>query len=145
MKLKFILAATVAVAAVATLAACDSGSKPAETPAAATPAPSPPPPPPPPPPAPTSIPGMTAPYASEADWVAGCKDAKLPDSVCACVSKATVKELGAEALYTWVWEGYVNREGMATMRSRKWFEDKGIDKAKQQKFADAVGKCYVTK
>jgi hypothetical protein len=43
-----------------------------------------------------------------------------------------------------VWEGYIKREGMGQVRSRKWFNENGIDKPAQQKFADAIGKCYVS-
>lgn len=85
-----------------------------------------------------------APLADEATWVAACGASGLDAGVCACVGKQTVKTLGAQALFTWVWEGYVNRDGMAQMRSRKWFADNAIDTKAQQAFADAVGTCYVT-
>jgi hypothetical protein len=90
------------------------------------------------------MPGLSAPYATEAEWVEGCKGASLDPTICDCAVKATVKELGVQGLYTWVWEGYIKREGMGQVRSKKWFTDTGIDAAKQQKFADEVGKCYVT-
>lgn len=85
-----------------------------------------------------------APMADEATWVAACGATGLDASVCACVGKQTMKTLGAKGLFTWVWEGYVNRDGMAQMRSRKWFADNGVDTKAQQAFADAVGTCYVT-
>ncbi len=141
---------TVAIAlAVASLAAtaCDSGGGGATTAATPAPAASPPPPPPPPPPAPavTAMPGLSVPFATEAEWLAGCTgEAKIDAGICDCVVKATVKEIGVKGLYTWVWEGYVQRSGMGQVRSKKWFTDNGIDSAGQQKFADAVGKCYVT-
>jgi hypothetical protein len=133
------------VMAVASLAAtaCDSGGSSTTTTAASTPAPSPPPPPPPPPP-PATVAGLSAPFATEAEWVEGCKGVGLDVTICDCAVKATVKEIGPQALYTWVWEGYIKREGMGQVRSRKWFTENGIDAAGQQKFADAVGKCYVT-
>lgn len=144
MKLACLLAASAALA----LGACDSGggAAPAATPAAEKPVAAAPAPEPAPAPAAAapSIPGMTAAFATEAEWIAGCTATtpKIPESVCTCVSKATIKEIGVTGLFTWVWEGYVNRNGMGQVRSKKWFADNGIDSAKQQKFADAVGKCY---
>ncbi len=143
MKLACLLAATAALA----LGACDSGgggeaAKPAaEKPAAAAPAPKPAP-----APAAIGIPGMTAAFATEAEWIASCTsgEPKIPESVCTCVSKAAVKEVGVKGLYTWIWEGYVNRNSIAVGRSKKWFTENGLDSAAQQKFADAVGKCYAT-
>ena len=135
----------IALAATAlTAAACDNaGTKTAEAPPPAT---APPPPAPPPPPPPASIPGLTAPFATEADWVNACiNDAKLDKSICDCAGKAVIKEQGQKSLYVWVWEGYIQRVGMGKVRSDKWFADNGIDKAGQQKFADAIGKCYVSK
>ena len=132
-------------AAALTAAACDdgSGAKTAEAPPAAAP---PPPAPPPPPPPPAAIPGLSAPFATEADWVNACvNDAKLDKAICECAGKAAVKEAGEKSLYSWVWEGYIQRVGMGKVRSDKWFADNGIDKAGQQKFADAIGKCYVSK
>jgi hypothetical protein len=88
--------------------------------------------------------GLTAPYASEADWSAACQAQQLHQTICDCAAKATVATLGEKALFTWVWEGYIQRVGMGQVRSKKWFTDNGLDAAAQQKFADAVGKCYVT-
>jgi colicin import membrane protein len=85
-----------------------------------------------------------APMADEATWVSACTTAGVDAQICACAGKQTMATLGAKALYPWVWEGYVNRDGMAQMRSRKWMTDNGFDTAAQQKFADAVGTCYVT-
>jgi hypothetical protein len=145
MKLTHILLTTVASAAALVLSACDDGSKPATPVATAPAAPSPAPAAAPAPaPAATAVAGMTAPFATEAEWVASCTGAKLPDSVCTCVSKAAVKEIGVQGLYTWVWEGYVNRNAIAQGRSKIWFTKTGIDGPAQQKFADAVGKCYVS-
>jgi hypothetical protein len=138
------------VLAVASLsaAACDDGGSKTATTTTPAPAASPPPPPPPPPapaPAAAGIPGLSTPYATEAEWVAACKETGgLDASICECAGKAANKELGAKGLYTWIWEGYIKREGMGEVRSRKWFEDNGFDKPARQKFADAVGKCYVT-
>jgi hypothetical protein len=88
---------------------------------------------------------LSAPFATEADWVAACiNDAKLDKSICDCAGAATTKTLGDKALFTWVWEGYIQRSGMGQVRSKKWFTDNGVDTAAQQKFADEVGKCYVT-
>jgi hypothetical protein len=145
--MKMRTALLVALAATAmTAAACDNaGTQTAEAPAAPAPPPPPAAPPPPPPP-PAEIPGLSAPFADEAAFVAGCSavEPKIDASICACVGKATVKSIGAKALYSWVWEGYVQRVGMGKVRSDKWFTDNALDKAAQQKFADAVGKCYVT-
>jgi hypothetical protein len=90
------------------------------------------------------MPGLTAPFATEAEWSAACVGQQLDKTICDCAAKATVATLGAKGLYTWVWEGYIQRIGMGQVRSKKWFTDNGIDAAGQQKFADAVGKCYVT-
>jgi hypothetical protein len=132
----------IALAATAlTVAACDDGgaTKTAEAPAPAAARPPPPPAPPPP------MPGLSAPFATEAEWVAACTAAPLDKTICECAGKAAVKEAGEKSLYTWVWEGYIQRVGMGKIRSDKWFADNGIDKAGQQKFADAIGKCYVSK
>jgi hypothetical protein len=140
MKLSYLLAAVAASALC--LAACDAPKepeKPAET-AAVTPPPAPPPP----PPAPTTIPGLSAAYATEAEWVAACKGTTpaIPETVCTCVSKAVVKEVGADALYDWSFKYLVNRDAQERMRAERWFTTNSIDKAKQQKLADATGKCY---
>ena len=137
----------VALAATAlTATACDdSGTKTAEAP---PPAAAPPPPPPaPPPPPPADLVGLSTPYATDVDWSAACvSEAKLNKEVCDCAGKAAVKEQGQKSLYSWVWEAYIQRAGMgAKVRSDKWFGDNGIDKAGQQKFADAIGKCFVSK
>ena len=125
-------------------AACDSGTPAATTPAAAAPAAAPPPPPPP-PPAPTGMPGLSEPYASEADWVAACTtEAKIDASVCGCAGKAITKDQGAKAYFQWAWEAYINRTGMGSVRAKKWFTDNGMDAKAEQKFADAIGKCFVT-
>ena len=143
-----VLAGLIAALAVV---ACDSGgdaadTAPATTTAAAPAAAPPPPPPPEPAPAPAAeLAGLAAPFASRADWTAACvADAKLDQSICDCAGAATVKTLGDKALFTWVWEGYIQRSGMGQVRSKKWFTDNGVDTAGQQKFADEVGKCYVT-
>jgi hypothetical protein len=147
--MKRTLAVAIAVAALAATA-CDSGGTDtaATTTPAAAPAASPPPPPPPPPAAApaatTQLAGLSVPYATEAEWVAGCTATGLDKTICDCAGKATVAQIGAKGLYTWVWEGYIQRIGMGQVRSKKWFTDNGIDTAGQQKFADAVGKCYVT-
>jgi hypothetical protein len=141
-------AALLAVLATAALTAtaCDNGgTKTAEAPAPAAAPPPPPAAPPPPPPPPAEIPGLSVPFATEADFVTGCTDQKLDKGICECVAKAVVKEVGAKGLYTWVWEGYVQRVGMGKVRSDKWFTDNALDKKAQQKFADAVGLCYSTK
>jgi hypothetical protein len=81
-------------------------------------------------------------YADEAAWNKACVDNKVDAKICECAGKATIKTIGAKGLYAWVWQAYVNREPTARMRSNSWFTDNKIDKAGQQKFADAVGKCY---
>jgi hypothetical protein len=145
MKVSF---AAAAVLAALSVAACDSGGV-ADTTAATTAA-APPAPAASPPPAAASAPsaelaGLSAPFATEADWVAACiNDADLDKSICDCAGAATTKTLGEQALFTWVWEGYIQRSGMGQVRSKKWFTDNGVDTAAQQKFADEVGKCYVT-
>jgi hypothetical protein len=136
----------VALAATAlTAAACDSGGgteTAATTPAAAPPPPPAAPPPPPPPPA-AELVGLATPFPSEAEWSAACQSQDLDKTICDCAGKATVATLGAQALYTWVHEAYIRRNAVAQNRSKNWFTSNGIDTAAQQKFADAVGKCYV--
>lgn len=96
-------------------------------------------------PAPTATPGLTEAYKTEADWVKACTTARVPvpESVCTCVAKAAVKEVGADALYNWLFEYFVNNDGFAKSRADRWFSSKGLDKAKMQKVADVTGKCYV--
>lgn len=140
--MKRTLAAAIVVASLTTLAACDSGTPATTTAPAAAPAAAPPPPPPPPPAAPAPVLGLSEPYATEADFAAGCVSlGKIDKSVCDCVGKATTKELGQKALFQWVWEGYVQNAGMGRVRGKKWFEDNKMD---EKKFAAAIGKCYVT-
>ena len=95
-------------------------------------------------PAPTVLPGMSAPWASEAEWVAACTGATppIPETVCTCASKALVKEVGATALYNWGFEWFINRNGMGQVRGKNWMESNGHDAAKQQKVADEIRKCY---
>ena len=134
-------------AAVLMLSACDSGGNStatAPTPAPArTAAPVPQPQAPPQPSASEAAAARAAVFADEAAFVASCTtEGQLDATVCECVSKKTVETIGAGGLFRWVYEGYVNRDGMAQMRSRKWFTDNGFDTAGQQKFANAVGTCY---
>jgi len=95
-------------------------------------------------PAPTVLPGMSAPWASEAEWVTACTGATpaIPESVCTCASKALVKEVGAAGLYNWGFEWFINRNGMGQVRGKNWMETNGHDAAEQQKLADDVRKCY---
>lgn len=95
-------------------------------------------------PAPTVLPGMSAPWATEAEWVAACTGAApaIPETVCTCASKALVKEVGATALYNWGFEWFINRNGMGQVRGKNWMESNGHDAAKQQKVADEIRKCY---
>ncbi|RYY95302.1 MAG: hypothetical protein EON61_22715 [Alphaproteobacteria bacterium] len=95
-------------------------------------------------PEPTVLPGMSAPWASEAEWVAACTGATpaIPEAVCTCASKALVKEVGAAGLYNWGFEWFINRNGMGQVRGKNWMETNGHDAAKQQKLADEVRKCY---
>lgn len=138
----------VALAATAlTVAACGEsggGNESATvTPAAAPPAP--PPAAPPPPPAPTGIAGLTAPYATEAEWAAACtSEGKIDKTVCECAGKAVTKDQGQKAYFQWAWEAYITRTGMGSVRAKKWFADNGMDTAAEQKFASALGKCFVT-
>jgi hypothetical protein len=152
-----LLAATTIAAAALSLAACDNKADTTSTPAAAPAA------------APTATPAATpsaststaAPaavdpadaaraklaammnvYPDEAAWTKACTEDKVDAKICECAGKATVKTVGAKGLYAWVWQGYVNRDSTARMRSNRWFTDNKIDKADQQKFADAIGKCY---
>ncbi len=138
------LLAVLAVAAFA-VTACDAPKEPA-APAAAAPAAAPPPPAPEPTPEPaaTVLPGLSAPWATEAEWVASCAAAQppIPESVCTCSSKAFVKEIGADGLYNWVYEWFINRNGMGQARGKNWMEANGHDSTKQQKVADAIRKCY---
>ena len=141
--MKRTLAAAIVVASLTTLTACDSGTPTATTTPTTAPAAAPPPPPPPPAaPAAAGMPGLSEPYATEADFVAGCTSlGKIDKSVCECVGKATTKELGQKGLFQWVWEGYVQNAGMGRVRGKKWLGDNTID---EKKFAAAIGKCYVT-
>ncbi len=86
--------------------------------------------------------GLTAPYASEEEWVAACQTAGVDAKICECTGEAAVKQIGVKGLYNWVWEGYVTRDGTARMRSNKFFTDNGLTSEDQQKFADEVGACY---
>lgn len=117
---------------------------PAATPAAAPPPPAPEPAAAPEPP-PTATPGLTEAYKTEAEWVKACTTAAVPvpESVCTCVAKAAIKEVGTDALYNWLFEYFVNNDGFAKSRADRWFTAKGLDKAKMQKVADVTGKCYV--
>jgi hypothetical protein len=153
-----LLAVTTIAAAALTLAACDNKADTTSTPAAAPAA------------APTAPPAATPPastptaaapaavdpadaaraklaammnvYPDEAAWTKACTEDKVDAKICECAGKATMKTVGAKGLYAWVWQGYVNRDSTARMRSNRWFTDNKIDKAEQQKFADAIGKCY---
>src|SRR5262245_38155614 len=102
----------IALAATAlTATACDDGgtkTADAPAPAAAPPPPSPPPPPPP----PAVMPGLSAPYATEAEWVAACTAAPLDKTVCECAGKAITKDQGQKAYFQWAWEAYITRTGM---------------------------------
>ncbi len=140
------LAIVFAVTAIAATA-CDSGggADTAATTTPAAPAASPPPPPPPPPPTPAALPGLSAPYATEAEWVAACtNEGKINATVCECAGKAITKDQGQKAYYQWAWEAYITRTGMGAVRAKKWFTDNGMDTAAEQRFADEVGKCFVT-
>lgn len=86
--------------------------------------------------------GMTAPFDTAEEWVAGCTGAGIDQSICDCTVEKTVERIGTEGLYTWVWEGYVNADGRARLRSNKFFSDNGISKDDQQAFADDIGTCY---
>lgn len=135
---------TVLVAAVFSVAGCDAPKEPA-APAAAAPAAAPAPKPAPvPEPTPTVLPGMSAPWATEAEWVKACTSAEpaIPESVCTCAGKAFVKEVGTDGLYNWVFEWFINRNGMGQARGKNWMQTNGHDSAKQQKVADAIRKCY---
>ena len=136
-----ILLAALSAAAVA-LTGCDAPKEPAApAPVAAAPAPKPEPVP---EPAPTVLPGMSAPWATEAEWVTACKgaDPAIPEAVCTCAAKAFVKEIGTEGLYNWVYEWFINRNGMGQARGKNWMQTNGHDSAKQQKVADEIRKCY---
>lgn len=131
------------VAAALTATACDApreaaASAPAPAPVAAKKAE------PIPEPEPTVLPGMSAPWTTEAEWVGACTGATppIPESVCTCASKALVKEVGATALYNWGFEWFINRNGMGQVRGKNWMESNGHDAAKQQKVADEIRKCY---
>lgn len=144
--MKRTLAIAIAVTAIAVAAAgCDSGTTattaaPAAAPAAPAAAP---PAPPAPPPASAALPGLSVPYATEADFVTGCvNDGKIDKTVCECTGKAVTKEQGPKAYYQWAWEAYIKRT--AGFRAKKWFTDNGMDSKAEQKLADAIGKCFVT-
>ena len=129
------------VAVALTAAACDApkeAAAPAPAPVAAKKAE------PIPEPEPAVLPGMSAPWASEAEWVTACTGAQpaIPETVCTCASKALAKELGTAGLYNWGYEWFINRNGMGQVRGKNWMEANGHDAAKQQKLADEVRKCY---
>lgn len=86
--------------------------------------------------------GMTTPYASAEEWTAACTESGVDASICECTVDVAVERIGVEGLYTWVWEGYVNADGRARLRSNKFFSDNGISTEDQQAFADAIGNCY---
>jgi hypothetical protein len=86
--------------------------------------------------------GLSTPFADEAAWVAACKEAGVDGPICDCAGKKTMETIGAKGLYSWIWEGYIRRDGPAQMRSGKFFQEAGISPEDRQKFADAVGKCY---
>jgi hypothetical protein len=141
------LLAILAVGALS-VAGCDAPAPAKEEPIAAAPAASPPP-----PPEPeaasapsTGQPGLTEAYKTEAEWIGACKAGAppIPESVCACVSKAAIAEVGADALYNWLYEYFVNNDGFAKSRAERWFTAQGLDKEKMQKVATVTGKCYVT-
>jgi hypothetical protein len=141
------LLAILSVGALA-VAGCDAPGAKTETAPAAAPAAAPAPVPEPaaaPEPAPTTTPGLTEAYKTEADWVKACSTATppVPESVCTCVAKAAIKEVGADVLYDWLFGYFVNNDGFAKSRADRWFTSKGLDKAKMQKGADVTGKCYV--
>lgn len=141
MRLTMLAAAIAAV----TLAACDSGREQTATARAPAAAPTraPEPAAPPAPSASEAAAARAAAFADEASFADACAtEGQIDASVCACVGQKTVETLGAGGLFRWVYEGYVNRDGMAQMRSRKWFADNNIDSAGQQKFADTIGTCY---
>jgi hypothetical protein len=96
-------------------------------------------------PTPTVLPGMSAPWATEAEWVKACEGAEppIPNAVCTCGSKVLIKEIGPAGLYNWGFEWFINRNGMGQARGKNWLETNGHDSAKQQKIADEVRKCYV--
>lgn len=132
------------VAAAFSVTGCDAPKQPA-APAAVAPAAAPAPKPEPiPEPAPTVLPGMSTPWATEAEWVAACTAAEppIPESVCTCAGKAFVKEVGTDGLYNWVFEWFINRNGMGQARGKNWMQTNGHDSAKQQKVADEIRKCY---
>lgn len=138
---------TTFVAAAFAVTACDAPKEPAApvavapaaAPVAAAPAPEPTP-----EPAAPTLPGMSTPWATAAEWETACKGATpaIPESVCTCASKALVKEVGEAGLYNWAFEWFINRNGMGQVRGKRWMEENGHDSAKQQKIADEVRKCY---
>ena len=87
---------------------------------------------------------MSAPWATEAEWVTACTTAEpaIPATVCTCSAKAFVKEVGTDGLYNWVFEWFINRNGMGQARGKNWMQANGHDSAKQQKVADEIRKCY---
>lgn len=86
--------------------------------------------------------GLSTPFASAEEWVAGCAGADIDESICECTAEKAVEHIGTEGLFTWVWEGYVAGDGTARLRSNKFFSDNGMSTEQQQAFADAVGTCY---
>ena len=132
---------TIVAATAFAVSACDAPKQAAapvaKAPVAAKPAPAP-------EPAATVLPGMSAPWANETEWVTACKGAEppIPESVCTCASKAFVKEVGVNGLYNWAFEWFINRNGIAQARGKAWMETNGHDSAKLQKVADAIRKCY---
>lgn len=134
---------TISVAAAFAVTACDAPKEPAAPVATAAAAPKPAPEPVT-EPAPPVLPGMSAPWASDAEWVTACQGSTppIPESVCTCANKAFVKEIGANGLYNWAFDWFINRNGIAQARGKAWMEANGHDSAKQQKVADEIRKCY---
>lgn len=83
-------------------------------------------------------------FPSEAEFVAACTkaNATFPAGVCECAGKATVASLGAQGLYSWVWEGYINRNSAAQSRALSYFTKNNVDDKTREKYLKGVTSCY---
>lgn len=71
-----------------------------------------------------------------------CASQKVEAAICSCLSKATVDGLGPSALYSWVWEAFVERSAPAITRATRFKNDNAIPDAKWSAFEKKVNACY---
>ncbi len=84
-------------------------------------------------------------YPDQPTWTAACIESNkdnIPKEVCDCAGKAVVSTLGAQALYSWVWEGYIQRSPAAQARAINYFNKNGVSDELRAKYLKAVTACY---